>query len=353
MSALLAHSVNKVNVRVENLAGNLITLSPRAKGDHGLTTMNWCAWHCPVVYHHGVGRPNKKCPPSDSLQNYHEGKCESNRRIGVGRVTPFDFSPFRAVLLDLDGTLAQDDHALPGAADLVRRLQAMHKIVGVISNSGAGPLRVQMRLHGMAIEVDAARIYTAAAHAADHVLERFSPEKLGRRVRVFNLSTLAIHDMLDGRVDWVKTGGEPCDVVAVAAPTSQHYSEDRARIALQLARGGAAIVGLCSDRVFPSRRGIEFGSGALTQLLAYAANATPSYCGKPQAEFFTDFCKHLGVNTNECVLIGDNLEADIAGGLNVGISGILTLTGVSRRRDVMMVPENLRPMAIVEDLTQL
>jgi len=266
---------------------------------------------------------------------------------------PFDFSPYRAALLDLDGTLAHDDHALPGAAALVRRLQAMGLIVGVISNSGAGPLRTQMRLHGMAIDIDAANIFTAAAHTAEHILRHFSRDALARRPRVFNLSTHAVHDMLNDQVDWVQTGGEPCDVVTVASPTSQHYSPDRARVALQLARAGAAIVGLCADRLFPSRGAMEFGSGAATQMLAYAAGVTPTFCGKPQPEFFTDFCKHLGVDTNECVLIGDNLEADIAGGMNVGMTAVLTLTGVSRRKDIILTPEHRRPAAVVDDLTQL
>jgi ribonucleotide monophosphatase NagD (HAD superfamily) len=53
------------------------------------------------------------------------------------------------------------------------------------------------------------------------------------------------------------------------------------------------------------------------------------------------------------VLFGDNLEADIAGGAAVGIAGVLTLTGVSRRRDIAAVPEHLRPVEVVEDLTRV
>lgn len=263
---------------------------------------------------------------------------------------PVDLSRFRAVLLDLDGTLCHDQHALPHAVDAVRRLQEMGKIIGVISNSGAGPLRVQMRLHAAAIEVDAARIYTAAAHTADHLLQSFDPVQLGRRPRIFNLSTESIQEMLTGKVDWVTTGGEPCDAIAAAAPTSPYCTLDRMRIALQLARGGAMLVGLCADRVFPSGRGIEFGSGSLTSMLAYAANITPTYCGKPQPGFFLDFCRHLEVTPGECLLIGDNLEADIAGGMRVGIQGVLTLTGVTRRRDLLQLPDELRPLDVIDDL---
>jgi HAD superfamily hydrolase (TIGR01450 family) len=265
-----------------------------------------------------------------------------------------DLAPYAAVLLDLDGTLCHDDHPLPGAVDLVRRLREMGKTIGVISNSGSGPLRVQMRLHAMNIEIDSACIYTCASHAADTVLELFSRQAIGdRRPRVFNLGTDSIAEMLADRVDWVQTGGEPCDCILVAGPTVGRYTESAMRTALQLARDGATIIGLCADRVFPSRRGLEFGAGSLTAMLAYAANRQPLFCGKPQPQFFLHLCQRLNVRPEQCLLIGDNLEADIAGGRAVGINGVLTLTGVSRRSDLPLLPAELRPIAVVEDLTEI
>ena len=40
---------------------------------------------------------------------------------------------------------------------------------------------------------------------------------------------------------------------------------------MELARRGAALVGTSADRVYPSPRGLEIGSGALTQMIAFAA----------------------------------------------------------------------------------
>ena len=36
---------------------------------------------------------------------------------------PLDFDAYDAVLLDLDGTIYFEEHALPGAVELIRRLQ--------------------------------------------------------------------------------------------------------------------------------------------------------------------------------------------------------------------------------------
>ncbi len=267
---------------------------------------------------------------------------------------PVDFSPYQAVLLDLDGTLYHEDHALPGAMDLIRRLQAEGRPFACLSNSTTSPLRIVMRLQRMGVEVDPSRIYTAAAAAADYVLKAFSPEKTSApRPRVYNLATEGVQEMLDGSVDWVQTAGEPCHAIIIGAPSNVYAIEERLRTALVLARHGAKLIGICADRVYPSPRGLEFGSGALTHMLAYAANSEPLFSGKPQPIFFHSLCQRLGVDPQWCLLIGDNLEADILGAKQVGMRTILTLTGVTRRRDLLAVAPEDQPDMVVEDLTEV
>jgi ribonucleotide monophosphatase NagD (HAD superfamily) len=59
------------------------------------------------------------------------------------------------------------------------------------------------------------------------------------------------------------------------------------------------------------------------------------------------------VRPEKCILIGDNLESDIAGAKGVGMATILSLTGVTRRSDVEKLPVHLRPDWVVENLTEL
>jgi NagD protein len=109
-------------------------------------------------------------------------------------------------------------------------------------------------------------------------------------------------------------------------------------------------VGICADRVYPSPRGLEFGVGAMCAMLSYASGATPAFCGKPEAFFFGELCRRLGVNPERAVLIGDNLESDIAGAKGVGMTAGLVLTGVSTRADVNRLPANLMPDFVLESL---
>ncbi len=255
---------------------------------------------------------------------------------------------YHAILLDLDGTIYHDEYSLPGAKELMQRLQARSKKFACLSNSTTSPLRVLQRLMRMGVEVDPSNIYTAAAAAADYVLRQFAP-----RPRIFNLATEGIQEMLDGLVDWVGSGGEPCHAIIVGNLTNVYVTEERLRIALQLARKGAQVVGISADRVYPSARGLEFGCGALTEMLCYAANVQGVYCGKPQRIFFENLCRRLEVEPQNCVLIGDNVEADIVGAKALGMRTILTLTGVTRRKDLRDLLPHMQPDEVIEELTDL
>jgi NagD protein len=264
---------------------------------------------------------------------------------------PFDFSPYDAVLLDLDGTLYHEEHVLPGAAELVRRIQREGRKYACLTNSTSSPQRLQARLARMGIEMPADCIYTAAAAAADYALEHC--HLAGQMPRVFNLATEGLHDLLDGQVIWVNSPDDPCDAVVAGAPANVFATPDRQRLALYLLRAGATLVGICADRVYPSPRGLELGSGALTQMMAYAASVTPVFAGKPERIFFEELCRRLHDAPQRCILIGDNLESDIAGAKQFGMATVLTLTGVTRSQDVPAIPPQLNPDWIVEDLTEL
>lgn len=281
---------------------------------------------------------------------------------------PINFDEYDAILLDLDGTIYHEEHALPGAVELIRRLQREGRRFACLSNSTSSPQRIAERLGRMGARVPGAAIYTAGAAAADYVLSPAShasslnphpgppPDHRERGlVRVFSLATEGVHDLLEGKVRWVSSASEKCDLVLVGTPTSVHATEDRQRVALEILRSqrSALLLGMCADRVYPSPRGIEFGSGALTHMLAYAADVRPVFTGKPEPIFFHELCRRLGVAAGRCVLIGDNLESDIAGGRGVGMRTVLVLTGVARREDLARLPDGREPHEVIENLTAL
>ena len=278
---------------------------------------------------------------------------------------PFDFSPYGAILLDLAGTIYHEDHPLPGAIELIHRFRREGRRFACCTNSTQSPQRVVQRLKSMGVGLELDDVYTAAAAAADYAMQRFGA---ARRPRLYNLATQGLHALLNDRVDWVEwetstdraegtlpaqVEPPPCDAVIVGTPVGEFVSEPRMRQALTLLRRGAACIGICADRVYPSPRGIEFGSGALTGMLAYAGAVEAVFCGKPDPKFFREMCRRLAATPERCLLIGDNLESDISGAKGVGMATILTLTGVARQADVDRLAAERRPDWVVATLRDL
>jgi HAD superfamily hydrolase (TIGR01450 family) len=262
----------------------------------------------------------------------------------------FDFSPYAAVFLDLDGTIYHEHDVLPGAVELVTHLRTTGRRFACLTNSNSNPREIHERLLGMGIDIPATHIYSAVAAAADFVVRHLAVEK---RPRLFNLASGGLEELLEDRVVWVKLIDEPCDAVMAGAATSSYATPDRQWQALQLLRAGAALIGTCADRVFPSPRGMEFGSGAMSMMLAYAANIRPTFCGKPELIFFDELCNRLNVRSDKCILIGDNLESDIAGARAVGMATVLTLSGVSREKDLIDLPAEKMPGRVITSLADL
>jgi len=265
---------------------------------------------------------------------------------------PLDLSKYEAILLDLDGTVYHEEHALPGAIELLRRLQEHRRKYACLSNSTSSPQRISQRLKRMGVEIDPTHIYTAAAATVDYVIEHFA-QPADRIPRIFNLATEGIAEMFEGKVQWVQGEREPCDAVICGVPLNVFATQERQRIAMLLLRNGAQLLAICADRIYPSPRGLEFGVGAMAAMLAYAADVRPIYCGKPEALFFHELCARLSVEPSRCVLIGDNLESDIAGAHNVGMRTVLTLSGITGRHDATELPANRRPDAVISDLRDL
>ena len=261
----------------------------------------------------------------------------------------FEPDAYDAVLFDLDGTLYHEERPIPAAVELVHRLRGRGTKVGFLTNSTSSPARIAERLARMDVRVDPQFVYTAGAAAVDLAMNQFGPA-----ARIFNCSTDGVAEMLsDAGAVAVNEPDAPCDAIIVGAPYNGFATEERRRTALYLLRGGAALVGICADRIFPSARGMEFGAGALCAMLAYAANVTPVFAGKPEPEFFTNLCKRLRADPARCVLLGDNLESDVAGARRVGMDTILVLTGVATREDLLNIPDDKRPGRVVQDCFEL
>jgi HAD superfamily hydrolase (TIGR01458 family) len=93
---------------------------------------------------------------------------------------------------------------------------------------------------------------------------------------------------------------------------------------------GAELIVLQHNRYWRRADGLALDVGAYAAALEYASGAEPIVVGKPSREFFHSALDQLAAEPSVAVMVGDDIEGDVGGGLDAGIPSILVRTGKYR-----------------------
>ncbi len=229
------------------------------------------------------------------------------------------------VLLDLDGCVRVGEAATERADRAIAALRAAGKGVAFVTNDPAmSPEEVVRQLWGLGVRASVAEVVTVGG-AIQHVLaetERWRTAfvvggaALHRHVEAAGVRILN-HTDLDTRVD----------VVVVAAHGGFDYAE--LRTATQAVLHGAEIVAAGRDATFPAPGGFWPGTGAVLAALEAATGARAVSVGKPEPQLFLTALDRLGGGS--ALMVGDRLDADVAGARAAGLDAAVVLTGVTDR----------------------
>ena len=109
------------------------------------------------------------------------------------------------------------------------------------------------------------------------------------------------------------------------------YNLDQITRAIRFLVAGAKFIATNPDVAGPSEHGLEPANGAMAALMQTASGVKPFFVGKPNPLMMRTALNYLGVHSENTVMIGDNMDTDIAGGVQAGLETILVLSGVTRR----------------------
>lgn len=243
---------------------------------------------------------------------------------------------YDALLLDAYGVLVSLDGALPGAADLLDRLNRAGKPYWLLSNTAARlPEHAAARYWGFGLEVAAERILTSGMLLTDYF-----------KTHSLQGSATLVLGPEDSRIYVERAGGRPVrpgqdfDVLVLADQAGYALPEtlDEVMSALfdRLDRGERMPLLLPNpDLIYPRRRGFGITAGSLALILeAVLARRYPGRddlnfvrLGKPHPALFQ--AAAAAAASRRLVMIGDQLETDIQGASDFGIDSVLVLGGVS------------------------
>lgn len=249
-------------------------------------------------------------------------------------------APLRALLLDLEGTVYQNGHAIPGAPEALEAAARRGIPHVFVTNTTSRPRSVLAReLHAMGLPADPSRIFTAPLAARQHLLAK------GVRRAHFLVRGNLFEDF-DG-IEAVDAGAE----AVVLGDLGVEMTYERLNKAFRLLLEGAELLALARNRYWRSAEGLMLDTGPFVAALEHAAGTEATLVGKPSPAFFAAALASLGVAPHEAACVGDDLESDVGGAQSAGLRGILVKTGKFRASDLER--SSLAPDAILDSLAEL
>ncbi|MGJ0204272.1 HAD-IIA family hydrolase [Leucobacter sp. gxy201] len=245
-------------------------------------------------------------------------------------------------LTDMDGVLVHEEHAIPGAAELLAHWKSHEIPYLVLTNNSIFTARdLSARLAASGIEVPEDRIWTSALATAAF-LKQQQPGGTAYVVGEAGLHT-ALHD-----AGYIMTESNP-DFVVVGETRS--YSFEAITKAIRLIDRGARFISTNPDATGPSAEGPLPATGAINALITTATGKTPYVVGKPNPMMFRSALNKIGAHSHNTGMIGDRMDTDIVAGMEAGLHTVLVMTGIADQREIEKFP--FRPDEVLGSVAEL
>lgn len=245
-------------------------------------------------------------------------------------------------LIDMDGVLYRGSELIPGADTFVHQLRERNIPFRFLTNNSQRTRRdVVMKLSRMGIEAEEEHVFTCAMATARFLAQ----QKPGGTAFVIGEGGLltALHEngyaVVDHDPDYVVVG------------EGRTFNLELVEAALRMILKGAKLIATNLDPNCPTQNGLRPGCGAMVAMLEAAAGVKAFSVGKPSPVMMRAARKELGLSTDETTMIGDTMETDILGGVQLGFHTVLVLSGGTCQEDLDRYA--YRPEIVVESLGEL
>lgn len=271
----------------------------------------------------------------------------------------------RGILCDLDGVVYRGDRACEGAVEGLQAARAAGvRVLFMTNNASRPPQDVADHLTRLGLPTAAEEVLGASQVAAQVVAERRATGEVALRdgAVVLAVGGVGVGAALDEaglpwagpqRVREAALAGAPLPVEVVVQGYGAHVGALDLTEAAYAVRAGATWIATNDDATLPTERGLAVGNGSLVAAVATATGTVPEVVGKPHAPAYRIAVHRLGLPVEECLMLGDRMDTDIAGAAAVGLPSALVLTGVSTRQEAQDAPPELRPDHVAPTIPDL
>ncbi len=242
----------------------------------------------------------------------------------------------KGLLFDIGGVLYVGDEVIDGAVETIRMLQDNFPMRFLTNTTRRTPETMLKKLQKMGFTVEEQELFTALDATRDYVKSQNG----------------TIYTVLTDEADkWFADMKSDNPEFVVVGDAYLNFDYPRLNGAFRALHEGAKLIAAAKNRYFQDEDGkLSMDAGGFIAALEFAANTEAKLIGKPSAEFFHLAVASMGLEPDEVLMIGDDIESDVKGAMDAGLRAALVKTGKFQPDDLH---RGIEPDVILPDITAL
>ncbi len=228
-------------------------------------------------------------------------------------------------LIDMDGVIYGGDTLIPGADIFVNRLVKEDiPFTFMTNNSQRSPTEVIRKVKKLGINIEEKHVFTSAMATGKFIagqMPRGSGFVLGEGGLLTSLHENGL-TLVDTEPEFVVLG------------EGRNFTLEMVQRAVDMILAGAKFITTNRDPSPKMKGWNNLGIAATTAMIEEATGTKAFVVGKPGPVMMRSARKFIGLETADTIVIGDTMETDILGGVQMGYKTIMVLSGISQRDDL-------------------
>ncbi len=245
-------------------------------------------------------------------------------------------------LIDMDGVVYRGKTVIPGACEFINILVDRKIPFTFFTNNSQRTRRdTTIKMNRLGFNITEKQVFNCAMATA-RFLKRQKPDGTafvigeGGLLHALHYNGYAV---VDSDPDYVIVGeGRTMNMEAI-------------EMAVNMIFKGAKLISTNPDPNCPTTHGMRPGCGAIVAMLEAATSVKAFSLGKPSPVMMREARKEIGLTAEETTVIGDTMETDIMGGVQMGYRTILVLSGNTKREDLSQFA--FQPSMVVESIAEV
>lgn len=228
----------------------------------------------------------------------------------------------QGLLIDMDGVVYGGDTMIPGADVFITHLLKNDvPFMFMTNNSQRTRLEAVRKLARLGITVTENHVYTSAMATG-----KFLASQIPNGTAYVLGEGGLLSSLHENGISLVNT-----DPDFVVLGEGRNFTLEMVQRAVDMILAGAKFV-ITNRDPSPKKKGWDnLGIAATSAMIEEATGIKGFVVGKPSPVMMRSARKALGLETAETTIIGDTMDTDIRGGVQMGYKTILVLSGITKR----------------------